>query len=609
VTARVAVVLPVYAQAAFLGRAVGSLFAQTLPDWELVVVDDGSPEGIEAVTAPFGDDPRVRVLRHDRNQGLGAALNTGINATTAPAVAYLPADDRYDRDHLAALLGCLDLAVLAWSGVRHNGGGIAYDAPPGHPLQLVQVMHRRTTDRWPEREELESDDLELLFWSRLRTHGPTARTGQVTCEWVDHPGQRHKAIREAYDGGLNVFRRRYRIATPLRLHSSDSGLTDEVAVYARFRARPTSPAPLATDGLRILLVGELSYNPERILAFEERGHRLFGLWTPDGLGTHTVGPLPFGHVSDLPATGWHAAVRVLRPDVIYALLNWRAVPFAREVLAAELDVPFVWHFKEAPQRCLHRGTWPALVELCTRADALIVSTAEQRAWFELALPGRLDPARTLVLDGDLPKADWFTDERSARLSEQDGQLHTVVLGRPLGLDADTIVRLARAGVHTHLHGQVRDPGPTGGWRRWVERAAQQAPGYVHVHPRIPADAWVRTLSRYDAGWLHRFRSTNGGDLGRATWDDLNTPARIPPLTAAGLPMLHQTSPGSIVAAERLVQRTGAGLLYHAVDDLVDQLRDHQVRARAAAASWHLRNDMTFDAHVERLTALFRRISR
>ncbi|MDQ3900046.1 MAG: hypothetical protein M3319_06195, partial [Actinomycetota bacterium] len=97
----------------------------------------------------------------------------------------------------------------------------------------------------------------------------------------------------------------------------------------------------------------------------------------DGLGTHTVGPLPFGHVSDLPATGWHAAVRALRPDVIYALLNWRAVPFAREVLAAELDVPFVWHFKEAPQRCLHRGTWPAVGHLLAIAD-----------WLGMALPTR-----------------------------------------------------------------------------------------------------------------------------------------------------------------------------------------------------------------------------
>ena len=40
---------------------------------------------------------------------------------------------------------------------------------------------------------------------------------------------------------------------------------------------------------------------------------------------NTVGPLPFGHVEDVPHDGWRAHVRRIRPDVIYALLNWQAV--------------------------------------------------------------------------------------------------------------------------------------------------------------------------------------------------------------------------------------------------------------------------------------------
>jgi hypothetical protein len=63
----------------------------------------------------------------------------------------------------------------------------------------------------------------------------------VTCEWTDHPGQRHKAIRESFDGGLNVFRHRYNVTRPLRFPSTDSGYRDEVAPYRRFRERPASP--------------------------------------------------------------------------------------------------------------------------------------------------------------------------------------------------------------------------------------------------------------------------------------------------------------------------------------------------------------------------------
>lgn len=586
-TARVAVLVPVHDQAAFLPRALGSLLAQDVPDFECVVVDDGSADDPRVP-----DDPRVRLLRHDENRGLGAALGTALDATTAPVVAYLPADDAWDAGHLSGLLEVLaDPEVdLAWSGVRWQRGE-ELDAPDDHALQLVQVAHRRTADRWPVREELESDDLERLMWHRFaRRRG----TGRVTCTWTDHPHQRHRAIRETCDGGLNVFRRRYGVRTPLRLHSRDSGLTDEVALYASLRDRP----PPSGDGLRVLLVGELAFNPERVLALEARGHRLLGLWTDDGLGAHTVGPLPFGHVQDVASLD-----DVPDVDVVYGLLNWRAVPLAHRVLVERPDLPFVWHFKEAPQACVRRGTWPQLAALHAGADEVLYATEEERAWMELALPDARDPDRTGVLDGDLPLAHWSTGARSPRLSEADGQVHTAVLGRPLGVDADLLVRLGRAGVHVHLHGQVRDHGPAAGWAAEV-RSAQAQVDTVHVHPKVEQPDWVRVLSRYDAGWLHRFRAVNGGDLRRAVWDDLNAPARIPTYASAGLPMLQQSSPGSVVAAERLLGE--AAVVYDDVDDLVARLHDRAGLERARAASWDGRGRFTFDAHADRLVEVFER---
>ncbi len=585
----VAVLVPVHDQAAFLPRALGSLLAQDRSDFECVVVDDGSADG-----PSVPDDPRVRLLRCPDNRGLGAALNTALDATTAPVVAYLPADDAWDADHLSSLLDVLDGDLdrdLAWSGVRWAGGATA-GAPGDHGLQLVQVAHRRTGLRWPERDELEADDLERLLWRHLPRR---SSTGRVTCTWTDHPGQRHRAIRETCDGGLNVFRRRYRVATPLRLHSRDSGLTDEGALYARFAGRP---AP--SGGLRVLLVGELAFNPERVLALEERGHRLFGLWTDDGLGAHTVGPLPFGHVTDVPTV---EAARALDVDVVYALLNWRAVPLAARVLRELPHLPFVWHFKEAPQACVRSGTWPDLAALCEGADEVLLATEQERDWLDLALPGRLDPARTGVLDGDLPLAEWFAGERSPRLSAEDGAVHTAVLGRPLGVDAELLVRLGRAGVHVHLHGQVRDHGPAAGWAAAV-REAQALVDTVHVHPKVEQPDWVRVLSRYDAGWLHRFRSVNGGDLRRAVWDDLNAPARIPTYASAGLPMLQQTSPGSVVAAERLLG--GSAVLYDDVDDLVERLHDRAALERSARTCWDERTRFTFDAHADRLVEVLER---
>jgi glycosyltransferase involved in cell wall biosynthesis len=599
---RVAVLIPVYQQAAFLPRALGCLAGQELADWELALIDDGSTDGTAAAARPFLADPRVSYRRLAASGGLGAALNAGLATTRAPLVAYLPADDVWDAAHLASLVAVLadPAVVLAHSGIRHHQGLASPGAPAGHGLQLVQVAHRRVAARWRERAEIESDDLERLYWSKLRCHGVFRATGRVTCGWTDHPGQRHKAIRERYDGGLNVFRYRYRPSAPLRFHSSDSGSTDERALYRRFRERGY---PRAGDGLKILLAGELSYNPERVLCFAERGHTLLGLWTGDGLGYNTVGPLPFGHVMDLPRDNWADAVRAAAPDLIYALLNWRAVRFAHSLMREFPGTPFAWHFKESPQASIRRGEWPLLADLVRLSDVQVYSSPEERDWFALALPGGARPDTAFVLDGDLPKEEWFTGRPAGLLSRRDGEPHTVVLGRPLGLDADFVAALARRGVHVHFHGLVREPGPGGERVDWLARAARAAPGRLHLHPATARPDWVRVLSRYDAGWLHRFRSRNGGDLRQATWHDLNYPARLPALMAAGVPVLAQHSPGSLVAAERLAGELGIGLLYEGADDLSAQLRDCAAAARRRRAVALHRHRFAFDTHAGGLLTL------
>ncbi|HEX8104459.1 MAG TPA: glycosyltransferase [Solirubrobacteraceae bacterium] len=585
---RVSVLMPVYEQEAFVPRALGGLLAQSVTDWELVVVDDGSP-GRVAAAFPAGD-PRIVHLAHPRNRGLGAALNTALDAARAPVVAYLPADDLWFADHLLDLLAALDAdpgARLAHAALDIAGDDAGQPTPW---LQLVQVAHRAGPERWTERPELETDDLDRLLWRRLP--GRRVATGRATCRWTAHPGQRHRALRESCDGGLNVFRRRYGVAEPLRLHASDGAPVDEVARYARFRrAAPPAPEP---GGLTILLVGELAYNPERVLALAERGHRLLGLWTPDGLGFNTVGPLPFPGVEDLDAADWRAAIRAARPDVIYALLNWRAVPFAHAVLAAGTGVPFVWHFKEAPQRSLVRGEWPLLARLCAGADACILASPAERDFMLAALPGRLDPERTHVLDGDLPKRDWFDAPRAPKLSAGDGAPHVAVLGRPAGLAPEDLARLAAAGVHHHLHGVP------GGWAR---AAAAAAPG--RVHPEAPVDPadWVGVLSRYDAGWLHPVRSANGGDIRRATWDDLNLPARLPTLVGAGLPPIGRANPGHRVAVEEALDALGTGLRYEEIDDLPELLRAEVASGQRGAAAWAGRDELTFDRHADRLVAI------
>ena len=261
--------MPTYNQETFLRRALASLLAQTYSDWELLIVDDGSTDETPAIVEQHRNDARIRRWRWEENGGFPRALNVALAEARAPYIAYLPSDDFYYSGHLAGLLECLEKhpdAVLAFSGMRFHQRRMEAGQIPGYPLQLVQVMHRKGDERWIERSELVSDDLERLFWSRLRGRGAFVGSGQVSCEWVDHPQQHHKAIREPMGGGLNPYRSRYQVKHPMRFQSSVGSFTDEYALYARYRERPqTKPAE---DGLKILMVGELAFNPDRILALD-----------------------------------------------------------------------------------------------------------------------------------------------------------------------------------------------------------------------------------------------------------------------------------------------------------------------------------------------------
>ena len=598
---RVSVLMPTFQQSAFLRRALESLCAQTLADWELVIVDDGSTDDTHAVLQPYLVDQRIRYQRLDSNQGLGAALNHALDLARADLIAYLPSDDVYYPEHLAQLAARLadDPSIaLAYGGVRHHYNRFAEGQIEGFALQLVQVMHRRTSERWIERAELVTDDLERMFWSRLRQHGTFADVAGVTCEWVDHPHQRYKIIRETLGGGINPYRVRYAVKQPLHFHSSVGNKIDEIEHYRRFRERPdTPPAP---DGLKILLVGELAYNADRILALEERGHKLYGLWTPEPVWFNTVGPLPFGHVEDLPLNGWREAVRRIKPDVIYGLLNWQTVKFVHQVLLENPGIPFVWHFKEGPFICFEHGLWSELVDLYTRSDGQIYSSPELCDWFYTVVPDLRDRP-SLVLDGDLPKRDWFSPTRSPRLSEADGGMHTVVPGRPIGLHPWTVGELAEQQIHLHFYGDFTQ----GTWRSWIEKAMKVAEGYLHLHPNVDQRRWVAEFSQYDAGWVHVFKSENQGDLRRSNWDDLNYPARISTLAAAGLPLLQYDNQGAIVASQTLARQLDIGLFFTEMSQLREQLRDESRMQQLRDNVWRQRDQFTFDAHADRLIAYFR----
>lgn len=102
----VSIIIPAYNTAAYISDALNSVFAQTRTDYEVIVVNDGSPdtEQLERVLDPYRD--RITYIKQE-NRGLSAARNVAIRAARAPLIALLDSDDIWEPNYLAIQVAAL----------------------------------------------------------------------------------------------------------------------------------------------------------------------------------------------------------------------------------------------------------------------------------------------------------------------------------------------------------------------------------------------------------------------------------------------------------------------------------------------------------------------
>jgi hypothetical protein len=103
----VSIVLPTHNGTRFLRQSIESCLGQSYGNIELIVVDDGSKEDIGSIVKEF-TDPRLRFVRHERNRGLPAALNTGFRATTGAYLTWTSDDNYYAPDAIERMAHFLD---------------------------------------------------------------------------------------------------------------------------------------------------------------------------------------------------------------------------------------------------------------------------------------------------------------------------------------------------------------------------------------------------------------------------------------------------------------------------------------------------------------------
>lgn len=607
------VIMPTYNQAYFIRRAVMSLIRQTYTLWELIIVNDGSTDHTDSMVGRLPHDERIRYLKYTDNRGMGYALNKGLEAARYEHIAYLPSDDFFYADHLKDLKQAFDTderVVLAYSGVNFDDTD-AY-APRSYtdsftikndcPLQLVQASHRKTTDRWTERTEFVTENLFVMFWHKLANQGIFMPTLRITAKWTNHPWQRHKICGEDYGGNIYKYKDYYQIKEPIKIRMNRHRAIDEKETY--------KPVMLSTPGrplIKILIIGALNYNPERFCAWEEAGCKLYGYWYPTPSMAHeSIGPFPFGHIETIPhKMDWTEQVRSIRPDLIYLCFCCSSLDFVyhsiMELKKAGMNTPFVWHLKEGPQLCMRFGTWPKLMELYELSAGNIITNKRTKEWYDLFVP--LNNKPYLILDQEMPKKEYFNMPFLPKMSESDGEIHTVVIGRMIGIPVEDMCQLAAHRIHVHLYSASYYKEKNKG-NNLYEKVAK---GYFHVHTYCPNEKWIEEFSRYDAGWLHAGYSRNRGDLFRLMWDDLNIPARIGTLAAAGLPMIQRRNAEHIVASKEMLETYGIGVLYDSITELAAQLNNKEEMNILRENVQECRMEFTMDFHMEKVISFFQSI--
>jgi glycosyltransferase involved in cell wall biosynthesis len=285
---KVSTIIPTYNRSGELLATVESALAQTYPDFEVIVVNDGSDDDTREVAEGI-DDPRVTVIHHPHNRGVAAARNTGIGAARGVLLAFLDDDDRWMPDKLAKQVPLFaDPAIgLVYCGVAivDERGKVAWQVLPtrrgdiykallfkNYPLTGSVVVTRRacfeqlgTFDQ--KLPPFEDHDMWLRIARRYRVDFVPEALTLFAGFWHDRlnrPSQAvhvyHRVIEklETYEYPSLLCRRRvraYRHYTLATMHGANGDA--RLALQSYFRSLAIWPGnPKAWIGLMLAVAGQ-----------------------------------------------------------------------------------------------------------------------------------------------------------------------------------------------------------------------------------------------------------------------------------------------------------------------------------------------------------------
>lgn len=96
----VSIIMPSYNTASFIAESIQSVLDQSYKDWELIIVDDCSPDDTDEVVKPYLSDARIKYLKNEKNSGAAVSRNRALRAAKGNWIAFLDSDDLWMPDKL-----------------------------------------------------------------------------------------------------------------------------------------------------------------------------------------------------------------------------------------------------------------------------------------------------------------------------------------------------------------------------------------------------------------------------------------------------------------------------------------------------------------------------
>lgn len=106
---KVSIIMLSYNYGRYLANAIESILNQSYPDYELIIIDDGSTDGSDAIIRDYASkDGRIKFLINPKNMGIASSFNSGLDKCTGEYIGYISSDDIWETNRLEAGVSVLD---------------------------------------------------------------------------------------------------------------------------------------------------------------------------------------------------------------------------------------------------------------------------------------------------------------------------------------------------------------------------------------------------------------------------------------------------------------------------------------------------------------------